>query len=261
MIDIHTHVLPGFDDGAPDLKTSVAMLQMAQEHQTTAVVVTPHVIEGKWFPSWQEIKSGYELLRQEALQSGVQIAIYPGAEVAMSLEILKLLSEPGPYCINCSRYLLVELPSQEIPFFADHFFFSLQLKGMVPILAHPERHPELAKYPEILRKWVEKGVITQMNGSSLLGRMGERVQATAELFLKQHLVHCIGSDAHGVNYRRPQLQEAAVKIIHWVGEKQAKLLLVENPKRIITDQSIDVSSTQEPILCRSLVQIRHWFQR
>ena len=156
----------------------------------------------------------------------------------MSPDILELLAGPGPYCINNGRYILVELPAQEIPLFADQFFFTLQLKGITPVLAHPERHPELAKNPMILQRWVDKGIISQANGSSLLGRMGERIQSVTELFLKQQLIHCIASDAHGLNYRRPKLQEAGVKLFNLLGEHQAKQLLVENPKRIIANQEI-----------------------
>ncbi len=235
MIDLHTHILPGIDDGASDLDMALAMLKMAVADRTTIVVVTPHVIEGNWFPSWQEITSGCELLWQEASKSGIPITIYPGAEVMMSPDILELLAGPGAYCINNGRYMLVELPAQEIPLFADQFFFTLQLKGITPVLAHPERHPELAKNPMILQKWVDKGIISQVNGSSLLGRMGKRIQSVTELFLKQQLIHCIGSDAHGLNYRRPKLQEAGVQLFNLLGEHQAKQLLVENPKRIIAN--------------------------
>ena len=140
MIDLHTHLLPGFDDGAPDLQTAMAMLQMAGERNTVSLMATPHVIEGRWRSSWNEIITACELLRQESLRAGIQIAVYPGAEAYMSLDILKLLPGPGPYCINSGRYLLVELPSQEIPCFVEQFFFTLQVRGIIPILAHPERH-------------------------------------------------------------------------------------------------------------------------
>ncbi len=245
MIDLHTHILPAIDDGASDFDMALAMLKMAVAHQTTTVVVTPHVIEGKWFPSWQEITSGCELLRQEAFKSGIPITIYPGAEVMISLDTLKLLSGPGPYCINNGHYMLVELPAQEIPLFTDQFFFTLQLKGITPVLAHPERHPELAKNPMILQKWVDKGIISQVNGSSLLGRMGKRVQSLTELLLEQQLVHCIGSDAHGLNHRRPKLQEAGAQLFNLVGEHQARQLLVENPKRIIANREIIVGQRSD----------------
>ena len=261
MFDLHMHLLPGFDDGAPDLETALAMLQMAVEYKTTTVVATPHVIEDKWLPSWNEIITTCELLRRESCRAGIEIAIYPGAEVSMSLEILKRLPGPGAYCINSGRYLLVELPAQEIPLFTDQFFFTLQARGIIPILAHPERHPELAKEPEILQEWVYKGIMTQLNGASLLGRMGERVQSTAELFLQHNLIHCIGSDAHGLNYRRPKLLEAGDQIKNLVGEFRAHQLLEENPHRIIANQEVDLSSIEESVYFRQPHQIRRWLNK
>jgi protein-tyrosine phosphatase len=260
MIDLHTHLLPGFDDGAPNLETALAMLQMAMEHNTAGVVATPHVIEDRWFPSWNEIITACELLRQESRKADIQISIYPGAEVSMSLDILKVLLGPGPYCINGGHYLLVEFPAREIPIFAEQFFFTLQVRGIIPILAHPERYPELAKDPIILEEWVKKGIMTQLNGGSLLGHMGERAQITAELFLQHNLIHCIGSDAHGLNYRQPKLLEASIQIKKLVGDIQARQLLVENSKRVIDNQEVDLPSIEELVHSRHPCQFKRWLK-
>ena len=152
MFDLHSHIIPGIDDGSKNMEMSLTMLQIAVQNGTKGIAATPHVIEGEWLPTWDRILKACEGLERKAQKAGIDITIFPGGEVALYLDILKLLKRPGPYCINSGRYMLVELPAAEIPSFTDDFFFTLQARGITPILAHPERHPELAKKPEILAK-------------------------------------------------------------------------------------------------------------
>lgn len=258
MIDLHTHIIPGIDDGAADLKASLAMMEIAAAHGTTAVVVTPHVIEGEWLPSWEKILESCAILRRLVLEAGLKITVYPGAEVALSRDILNLLIEPGPYCINGSSYLLVELPVLEIPAYADDFLFKLQIRGIIPILAHPERNRELRSNLSKLGEWIEKGVLVQMNAPSLMGRMGNEVTQVAELMLNKGMVHCIGSDAHGIDVRRPILSEVSKKIRDMTGEENMIRLLRVNPSHIIRDETFGIQPVKviRPLKKSSL--IKNW---
>lgn len=244
MLDLHCHILPSIDDGAQDLDTSLAMLKIAVESGTVGIVATPHAIEGKWLPTWHEILEGCARLSAAGQTMGLTIPIYPGAEVFVHMDILDQIKGPGPYCINGSRYMLVELPAREIPRFTEEFFFTLQARGITPILAHPERHPEIAKHPEILKGWIGKGILVQINASSITGRMGERAMKTAEYLLKSNMVHCIGSDAHGVRTRKPDLRKAAEKIKLLVGEAKVQELLVTNSTKVIQNEDVDVPEVE-----------------
>ncbi|MBP2628348.1 MAG: Protein-tyrosine-phosphatase, partial [Firmicutes bacterium] len=144
MYDLHSHILPNLDDGAKDMDMSLAMLKIAIENGTKGIVATPHVIEGEWLPAWDRILAACDTLRKTAQDTNIDLQIFPGGEVAIYRDILDLLKGPGAYCINNGRYLLVELPATHIPSFTEDFFFTLQARGITPILAHPERHPELA---------------------------------------------------------------------------------------------------------------------
>ena len=239
MFDLHCHIIPGIDDGAKTEVVSLEMLQISAENGTTAIVATPHVIVGQWLPPWEKIVTHCNLLRIHGEARGISIPIYPGAEVAISIEILKYIDSPGRYCLNSGCYMLVELPALEIPSFTDEFFFQLQTKGITPILAHPERHSTIAGNPELLLDWVQKGILLQINSGSILGKMGERAQKTAELLLANHLVHVIGSDAHNTRSRSTNLREAAKRIVELVGEEQAQQLLMENPMAIINSQELE----------------------
>ncbi|MDF2656772.1 MAG: Protein-tyrosine-phosphatase, partial [Bacillota bacterium] len=238
IIDIHSHILPDLDDGAKDMMTAIQMLTTAAAKETTIMIGTPHVIEGNCPPVWQDIVHRCNLLQTAAQKAGLIIALYPGAEVALQLDILEKIKGPGDYCINGGRYLLVELPSLDIPSYTEEFFFRLQVKGIIPILAHPERHPVLARQPEILVKWVKKGILAQMNGTSILGRWGERVQKTAELFLVNRLIQFVGSDAHNTRTRHPDLQAARCRVIQLVGEDRAEQLFTINTLHVL--QNLEV---------------------
>ncbi len=240
MIDLHCHIIPNIDDGAVDLEMATKMLTIAATAGTEILVATPHVIEGQWLPKWDLIQEKVVELQNFSDHAQLGIKIYPGAEVAMHFDLLDLINEPGAYCLNGSRYLLVELPALEIPAFADDFLFRLQTKGIVPILAHPERHPILMKEPERLLEWVQRGILVQMNAGSILGKMGEEVRLTAEFFLKNQLVHCLGSDAHGVKQRRPILDEAVIKITEIVGAEQTMIITKDNSAKILQDLELEV---------------------
>ncbi|HML34184.1 tyrosine-protein phosphatase [Sporomusa sphaeroides] len=244
MLDVHCHLLPGIDDGAKDLETSLKMLDIAGKNNTRAIIATPHVIEGKWLPAWEEIVESCNMLKIESRKYGLDIPVYPGGEVAVHMDMLDMVKGPGPYCLNSGGYILVELPAMEIPRFTEDFFFTLEARGITPVLAHPERHPVLSKDPEILVEWIRRGLLLQINGSSLMGRMGERAQAMAELLLTRHMVHCIGSDAHSARSRNPDLSRAADRIVSLVGLEMARQILTVNPQRIIESQDVEIFAIQ-----------------
>jgi len=245
MFDLHSHILPAIDDGARDMGMSLAMLQMAVENGTTGIVATPHIIEGKWLPSWDRVLAECYMLQEMIQKAGISIPIFPGGEVAIHLDILNLLKGPGAYCINSGRYMLVELPAVHIPSFTDDFFFTLQAKGITPILAHPERHPDLGKNPEVLVDWINKGVLTQINGTSITGCMGERVMATAELFLVNKMVHTLGSDAHHIHNRNTNLASAVARMTQLIGHKATQDILFVNPDNILCGREVDIPEVGE----------------
>ena len=261
MYDLHSHILPNLDDGAKDMDMSLAMLKIAIENGTKGIVATPHVIEGEWLPAWDRILAACDTLRKTAQDANIDLQIFPGGEVAIYRDILDLLKGPGAYCINNGRYLLVELPATHIPSFTEDFFFTLQARGITPILAHPERHPELAKHPEILAEWIRTGVLSQMNGTSINGLMGPRVMATAEMLLTNHMVHVIGSDAHSIRSRNTNLTSAADKITRLIGPEQARQLLFVNADNIIHSREVDIPEIEGIQYPRGKNGILHWFAK
>ena len=231
--DLHTHILPGLDDGSPDSEVSHAMLRMAAESGTTDIFATPHIISGSYLPEWELVLKHVGNLNQFAADAGLGIHIHPGAEVAMDWSLLARLPTPGLYCFGGGCFILVELPLGSLPTYVDEFLFTLQARNFQIVLAHPERCPQVKQDPARLQPWLDAGVFVQINASSLTGKMGSHTQQTAVTLLETGRVHFIGSDAHGLGVRRPDLREASVILQRMFGVRGAQKLLKLNPEKML----------------------------
>ena len=231
--DLHTHILPGLDDGSSDSEVSQAMLRMAAESGTTDIFATPHTISGSYLSEWSTILREVDRLNRYAAANRLAVKIHSGAEVAMDWSLLELLPSPGPYCLGGGRFILVEMPLGNLPTYADEFLFTLQTLDFLPILGHPERNPEVKKDPSRLQPWLDRGIFVQLNASSLMGKMGSHTQKAATELIKTGRVHFVGSDAHGVGVRRPDLRETSATLKRMVGVEGAQMLLQENPQQLL----------------------------
>lgn len=242
MYDIHSHIIYGVDDGSPDKESSRCLLEMAAGSGTTHIVATPHVIEMYKHPSWETVNAGVEELRAMASEKGLNLEIMPGAEVMLSLDILKAYDEaPHAFCLNNTNYALVELPMFEVPKFTEDLFYEMQLRGLTPVLAHPERYKSLFQTPERLLEWCHKGVLLQCNGGSLLGKFGHSAEHNVRLLLHNKLISFIGSDAHRVNVRNTDLSAERKKLVELVGQGYADAICLHNPKAMLAGEEIKVA--------------------
>ena len=247
MIDIHSHIIPAVDDGCKDEAMALAMLRKAAASGTRAIFATSHVLSAGEHPSWEQLQAGVEWLRGACRDNKIDLQIYSGTEVFMDWELLDELAVNGSYCLNgeafgkqAVTYMLVELPMHFLPQYADDFWYELRLKGVVPILAHPERYPELMAKTERLLKWRKEGLLLQCNAGSFAGKFGEAAQSAAKLLLRNHLVDFIGSDAHRAVGRDTDMREGAQVIRELAGEAEFKRISEENPERLVAGERIEV---------------------
>ena len=247
MIDLHSHIIPAIDDGCKDEAMSLAMLRKAAASGTTAIFATSHVLGAGEHPSWEVLQTGAEKLRRVCKENDIDLEIYSGTEVFMDWELLDELAANGSYCLNGERfgkqavtYILVELPMHFMPQYADDFWYELRLKGVVPILAHPERYPELMANTEKLLAWRKEGLLLQCNAGSFAGKFGEAAERAAKLLLKNHLVDFIGSDAHRDVGRDTDMRKGAQVIREIAGEMELQRIAVENPKKVIRGETIEI---------------------
>ena len=143
-------------------------------------------------------------------------------------------------CINEGRYLLIELPMIDLPQFTEEVIHNLQVKGIVPILAHPERNYRIANNPDLLNPLIELGALVQINTGSITGLFGKKIRRCAKTLFKNNMAHLIGTDAHSAVKRPPEMRKSAQILERWVGQQRAETILVENPRAIVNNIILEV---------------------
>lgn len=235
LVDIHSHVLYGLDDGARTLEDSLAMVRMAAEHGTTDLVVTPHANPDYEF-SPERIA---ERIQEISAASGEALRLYPGCDFHLSYEnIQDAIDKPNKYTINHGVYLLVEFSDLLISRSTAEVFARLMEAGMIPIITHPERNALLRQRLPDLAAWASGGALLQITAQSLIGEFGRRAQEFCELLLRRGLVHFVASDAHDCQRRPPRLDLAHAWLAENCGSEAADGLCAENPRAVLSGQPL-----------------------
>ncbi len=233
LVDIHAHILPGIDDGAVAVEESIEMARAAVARGVSAMIATPHF--NSWYACDREVLMKEVADLKEALRGArIDLEVYPGAEVRISPEVLDSLDAGKIQPLAGSRYVLIELPFDEIPFYARDLVFKLRLKGFVPVLAHPERSASVQRRVDRLQPFVEQGCLVQLNASSLEAGFGQDYAAAVKI-IERGWAFAIASDAHDLGGRPPGLKSAARVAARLLGKQKALELVRENPMRIIRD--------------------------
>lgn len=242
MIDIHCHVLHAIDDGPFDLETSLQLCRMASSEGIRKIIATPHYIIGE--NCSYDIKGKIAILNSELRKQKIEIEIFPGNEAFIDYDLKDKLAKGECLTLNNSRYMLLELPMLEVPRFTADVIYEIQLKGYVPIIAHPERNIVICEKPEIIYKLVENGCLVQVNSTSLMGTSGERSHNTAKQLLKHSLVHFVATDAHSIGMRRPVMRGVKHILLELCGKQAADRILDIYPNAVLADDEIHIP---EPI--------------
>lgn len=238
LCDIHTHVLPSVDDGAPHLDYALQMLENAAASDVEWLAVTPHCnvphCKGNYLD--EELKQRFEQLQQAAADIPVNLVL--GAEVRVTEDLPMLLAQGRVPTLNGSRYLLTEFAMD-----ADEMVFLPALQeilrnGYIPLVAHPERYLAVAHHPHIVEEWLDCGCHVQMTGGSILGTYGKTVQRTAHTLLHRDLVACVASDAHGIHQRSNYLLDVYDHLFIQYSKAYANCLMYTNPLRICRDDTL-----------------------
>lgn len=230
FIDIHAHILPGFDDGSSSLEESVAMAKMAAATGTAAIIATPHSSTRRPLDHVR-VKEAVETLNAAIDAEGINLVIHPGAEH----RVFPLLFEEEPLItLADSEYVLIELPFDEFPFFMEDLVYKLRLRGLTPIIAHPERNTVVQKNIARLEPLLTQGCLIQLNGMSIQKRFGAERTAALRI-LKKGWAFAVASDTHNTTARPPSLTSAAKVLTRFVGADQADRLLRISPSWIVDE--------------------------
>ena len=235
MIDLHCHILPGIDDGAVDIQTSINMAKIAAEDGIETIVATPHIKEIQH--STVKLHTLVQQLNTHLVHKNIPVKVLLGGDVFALLNPSHLKD----YTINNSRYILIEFPHNYLPSNSREILFSLAIQGLCPIITHPERNLAIMKKPDLLLDMLYGNVLVQITAGSLTGEFGRDEQACARYLFRKEAVHFIATDAHSTDFRRPVLSNGLKIAGKIIGVERAKKLVWDNPGAVINDQPLFLS--------------------
>ncbi|WP_442596741.1 tyrosine-protein phosphatase [Neobacillus sp. D3-1R] len=237
MVDIHCHILPNVDDGSQSLADSIAMAKMAVSEGIHTIIATPHHKNGKYENTKMGILEQVAHLSEELQNANINLRILPGQEVRIYGDLLEDLQKDEILSLNHSKYLFIELPSGHVPRYTEQLLFDIQMKGLVPIIVHPERNQELIEQPEKLYQLVKKGALTQITASSVAGYFGKNIKKFSLQLIDANLTHFVSSDAHNISNRSFKMLEAFETIEKKYGMDMVYLFR-ENAELLVSGKNV-----------------------
>jgi protein-tyrosine phosphatase len=233
MIDLHSHILPGIDDGAADISVSMEMAKAFVADGVSVVACTSHILPGLYDNSGPKIREATGQLQQAIDSAGIPLKLVVGADNHITQNFVAELRSGHLLSLNDSRYVLVEPPHHIAPPRLEDLFFNLLFAGYVPILTHPERLTWISSHLELIQGLAREGVWIQLTAGSITGAFGRKARYWSERMLHEGWVQIIATDAHDVRRRPPILSEARDLAKKWLGHKEAEHLVVTRPQGVL----------------------------
>lgn len=242
MIDIHSHIIFGVDDGPATIEESIELIKLAKNQGVRIIVATSHRRKGMFETPEKVIKANFIKLKEAVQEKYPDLRLCYGGELYYSKSLMEKLEKRKVPSLNASRYILLEFsmntPWKDIQKAVNE----VNLLGLTPVLAHIERYDALAFNADRVNELIEKGCMTQVNSSHVLkqGLIGDRTKEfkkRVQFFLEQDLVHCVASDMHNTTSRPPYMNAAFYIVKEEYGEDRAKALFKKNPLMILKNQN------------------------
>jgi protein-tyrosine phosphatase len=249
MIDIHSHILPGIDDGSKNMEITLEMLRNAEKDGTKEIVATPHYLLEYGEATINEVKLLVKEVNALIDKEGMNIRVYSGQEVYFNESIIKNYMEGNIGTINNSRYMLIEFPMHKFDNNIFDTLYELQVRNIIPIIAHPERYKPFREQPSLINNFIDQGYLFQMNAGSITGKFGESIKKTANIFLENNIYNFIGSDAHNIDNRNTGLKNA-IEMLNEKNndsEKINKHIFEDSSKKLLKNETINFSGKKVKI--------------
>lgn len=261
MIDLHSHLLPGVDDGAPDLATAIEMARIAESDGISVMACTPHFMPGLYNNEARDIRYRISMLSRELRQAGLAIELVVGADAHVRPDFVACLREGRLLTLNDSRYVLVEPPHDIMPKHLADMFFNIQMAGFVPVLTHPERLRWIENNYAVIVELANTGVWMQITAGSLTGRFGRRPHYWSHRMLTEGLISVLATDAHNIRSRPPLLREAFSIAEVELGYDEAVNLVVNRPAHILDNAPAEEAPPRPPAPVRQTAAVTEPFWR
>ncbi|MDO6712868.1 tyrosine protein phosphatase [Aliiglaciecola sp. 2_MG-2023] len=238
MIDIHSHILPGVDDGAKTLAEALDMLKMAVDQGVTTQALTPHIHYGRYENTKADLANRFSQFQQQVADANIDIELRLGAEIRIGTELMQLVQQgqiPWLGAYQGKRTFLLEFPRIEVPHGSDNLVRWLLQKDIIPIIVHPERNKTFIKQPHKLQVFTDMGCPLQITASSLTGKFGDEVKDMAFELVESDRAFAIASDCHNLKGRAPDLKPSIASLQNIIGEARLRSLVLNNPQSLFVN--------------------------
>ena len=235
MIDFHSHILPGIDDGSRSIEQTIRMLKEAKEAGFTKIISTSHYIEG-YYESDEAERT--ELLNE--VQKNISgIELYLGNEIYITNNMINLIQNKKASTINNSKYVLFEFPLSAKSMNDKEVVYRLIENGFVPVIAHPERYSYVQDNPEYIEELAEMGALFQANYGSIIGMYGKKAEKTLKKLLKNDLIRFFGSDSHRIDQVYTKMPKILKKLHKVLSDEEIEEFTVINPQKVLNNEDIE----------------------
>lgn len=244
MIDIHSHICFGVDDGPKTKEESIAMLEAAAKEGITNLISTSHSGHPIYDVPAEVVARQIEELQEELNKRQIPLTLHVGHEARISENVVEKCLQKAIHTLGHSNYLLLELPSGSVPYYTKNIIRGLLAHDITPVIAHPERNRAIAEKPARLERLIREGAVAQLTAGSIAGHFGRKIQRLSLDLVRANLVHTYGSDAHNLS-TRPFLFQKGLAYLEKKKELDAVDMLLENNARLLEDKSLILYEPEE----------------
>ena len=235
MIDFHSHILPGIDDGSKNLEQSIAMVNEAKKVGFTKIISTSHYMENYYECNEKNRKELLEQVQKNV--NGIELCL--GNEIYITNNIIELLQNGQASSINGTKYVLFEFPLITTrPMNDKEVIYRLVENGYIPIIAHPERYPFIQENPDYLFELEEMGALFQSNYGSIIGMYGLKAKKTLKILLKNNLISFLGSDVHRPEQVYNKMPKIIKKLKKIISNEEIEEFTEINPEKVLKNENI-----------------------
>ena len=237
-IDLHSHILPGLDDGSKNMDQTLKMLEIAYSEGIRTIIATPHYQDGILDNNLMKVEASISELKEHITDKFPDLKLLVGSEIYFSHDVISLLSDNLIPTLSGSRYILVEFSPMAESRYMEDGLQRLILEGYLPILAHAERYDAIRTQIGLIAEWISMGIYIQVNAMSIEGAFGKNHEKLSKKLLKKHWVHFVATDCHSDRTRAPRIRDVACFIAKKYGEEYKNEIFFNNPMKVIDNNII-----------------------
>lgn len=242
MVDLHCHLLPGVDDGSKSMAISLRLAREATENGVTHALLTPHHMNGRYVNHKQDVIQRTEEFQEQLRKNDIPLTVFPGQEVRINGHLLDALDKDDIlFADTGNRYLMLEFPDDDVPYYTNQMIFDLQQRGITPIIVHPERNTKIMEEPDLIYQLLKRGCLSQITASSYVGTFGKKVEKFSRQLIETGQGYVFASDAHDLPGRKYEMRQAFEKMRHEFDQELVEQYQ-QNARLIINGEKISLNN-------------------